>query len=226
MEGLGATTGAAGLARAFGGATGLVGFTGTAFLATGALDMAVLLGAVLDTGFATGLLAVAGAAGWTRTFAAGLATVFLFAATLGAGLTAALLTTAGFFAWDARPFTAVGAALVVFAVRVAGAFTRGLLSVPDEACSGGGTPRPLVTAASDVVGDADPLVVIPRLPAASGVRPARRLTAGLAGRGASGLGGDCNEAASVLTDTRPDGKPRRWRSETKSTAGLLFEVGS
>lgn len=190
LEGL-TTAGAAGLAPVLPAAAGLAGVTGTAFLAAAGWGAAALtagleevLGAAgaaafLATGAATGLaagLVAAFAAGWT----AGLATAFFATTALAAVLTAALLTTAGIFAWDACPLTAVVAVLVDFAVRVAGAFTRGLLSVPDEACSGGGTSRPLVAAVSGVVGDADPLVVIPRLRCATGERSARRLTAGLA----------------------------------------------
>jgi len=112
---------------------------------------------------------------------------------------------------------------LVFAVLVAGAFTRCLLSVPVNAWSWGcALPRTGVRGASPSTGGAGCFVVIPRLLSASGLRAARRLEAGLAGRWAPDLGGDCNDDGGVGTDTASDRKPRRWRSATNST----FRSGS
>jgi len=82
-----------------------------AFTGTLAAAFAAGLGAVLDTGF-------------TAALAAGLAA--LFAAGLRAAGAAAL-------AADERPFALAAADLAGFADLVAGAFTTGLLSVPDGA---------------------------------------------------------------------------------------------
>ena len=180
--------------------------------------LAATLGAALGAAafFATGLLTAEGA---LPGFAAGLVVVFVTA--LAGALGTDFEGTAGFF-WvdtgDTCPLAALVAVGVVFAVLVAGAFTRCLLSVPVNAWSWGcALPPTGVRGASSHAGCAGCFVVIPRLRSASGLRTARRHEADLAGRWAPDLGRDCNDDGVVGTDMASDRKPRRWRSETNST---------
>src|SRR3990167_2695214 len=187
--------------------------------ALGAALLTVLAAVAFLTGaafLATGLLTTKGA---RPDFAAVLVGVFVtaLAGAFGTGFDG----TAGFF-WvdtgDTCPLAALVAVGVVFAVLVAGAFTRCLLSVPVNAWSWGcALPPTGVRGASSHAGCAGCFVVIPRLRSASGLRTARRLEADLAGRWAPDLGRDCNDDGVVGTDMAPDRKPRRWRSETNST---------
>ena len=118
------------------GETGL-GVGAPAFDLTGVLTAALAtglgaFGATLETAFATGF-----AADLAGTLGAGLAAA-LDTGFLAAGLAALLATglraagTAA-FADDGRPFALAAADLAGFADLVAGAFTTGLLSVPDGA---------------------------------------------------------------------------------------------
>lgn len=191
---------------------GLAGLAGVLFLVAGFFE-AVLL-AALAAGFATGFAFAAG-------FAAGLALGSVFAleaaAFAGAALVAAAflatgLTFAGEGAGRALAPDAVdGAAL---AVLVAGAFTAGLLSDPDDARSSGWrdgvTVRPRAAPESPAV-SAD--AVIPALGARLGSRVRWRVAP-------PNLARDCIEGACGSDGVAAEGNPKRWRSETKSTVSL------
>lgn len=185
---------------------------GALFFAAGFFK-AVLL-ATLAAGFATGFAFAAG-------FATGLALSATFALEApplaGAALVAAAflatgLTFAGEGAGRALAPDAVdGAAL---AVLVAGAFTAGLLSDPDDARSSGWrdgvTVRPRAAPESPAV-SAD--AVIPALGARLGSRVGWRVAP-------PNLARDCIEGACGSDGVDAEGNPKRWRSETKSTVSL------
>lgn len=117
---------------------------------------------------------------------------------------------------DGRPLAPDALGWAVLAVLVAGAFTTGLLSDPDDARSSGWWDAETgVFRATPLAGRAGDDVVIPALE--------WRLLVGATRPGWSAiLGRDCNEAASCEGEALPAGKPNRWRSETNST----FSPGS
>ncbi|HEX5738435.1 MAG TPA: hypothetical protein VFY22_07995 [Hydrogenophaga sp.] len=112
---------------------------------------------------------------------------------------------------DGRPLAPDALGWAVLAVLVAGAFTTGLLSDPDDARSSGWWEAETeVLRATPLAGRAGVDVVIPALE--------WRLLDGATRPGWSAiLGRDCNEAASCKGNALPAGKPNRWRSETNST---------
>jgi hypothetical protein len=112
---------------------------------------------------------------------------------------------------DGRALAPDALGWAVLAVLVAGAFTTGLLSDPDDARSSGWWDAETgVFRATPLAGRAGDDVVIPALE--------WRLLVGATRPGWSAiLGRDCNEAASCGGEAMPAGKPNRWRSETNST---------
>jgi len=112
---------------------------------------------------------------------------------------------------DGRPLAPDALGWAVLAVLVAGAFTTGLLSDPDDARSSGWWDAETgVFRATPLAGRAGDDVVIPALE--------WRLLEGATRPGwAAILGRDCNEAGSCEGNAMPAGKPKRWRRETNST---------
>jgi hypothetical protein len=137
----------------------LTGLTGRVAL-TAAVFAAVLLG-LLDGPAFTGTTDL-GAEDVFPVLAAGLTTVFGgFGATLAADLLVAGTLEA---LADELALTPAAAGLPFFAVLVAWAFTTGLLSVPDDAWSRGGTsPLAGANGTPSCAGCADGFVVIPLL---------------------------------------------------------------